>query len=83
MSVVLACLTTAACTEVVSETQGTFSYLGREYVTLTRTYSANGRTYDRRVIVDGTNRISCSATDDRDCISVIEQEWIEGTGLFR
>jgi len=60
-----------------------FRYRGTDYVALTRTYSNNGRTYQRRVIIDRSNRISCSATDDNDCIAIIEEEWIEGTGLFR
>ena len=79
----LAFSTVTACTETVSETRDTFTYRGKEYTALTRTYSTDGRSYERRVIIDGTNRISCSATDDRDCIAAIRQEWIEGTGLFR
>ena len=68
LTAILALLALSACAETVSETPGTFTYRGDTYRTVTRTFQReDGSTYDRRTIYLGAERVSCSATDDRDC----------------
>lgn len=81
--IALACLGLTACAEVVTETPGTFTYLGTEYKSVTRTFASGNGTLDERIIFNGPDRISCSATDDQDCIAVLRDAWIDGTGQFR
>ncbi|MEL6620238.1 MAG: hypothetical protein AAFY39_06875 [Pseudomonadota bacterium] len=65
---VLSLLTLAACTETVTETEGTFVDGNDTYRSATRTFQrSDGSTYQRRTIYVGNGRVSCSATDDLDC----------------
>ncbi|WP_299769928.1 hypothetical protein [uncultured Tateyamaria sp.] len=72
--IALMLLSAAACTEITAEREGTFEYRGDTLRAVTRDYSANGRTFTKRVIYDGPRRVSCSATDDLDCRAAISYE---------
>ncbi|WP_299550542.1 hypothetical protein [uncultured Tateyamaria sp.] len=74
---VLTLLTAAACTEITAEREGTFEYRGDTLRAVTRDYSANGRTFTKRVIYDGNRSVSCSATDDLDCRGAISYERLD------
>ncbi|MEO9684350.1 MAG: hypothetical protein ABJR46_15595 [Tateyamaria sp.] len=60
-------ITLTACAETTSETQSTYSYLGRTYPVVERSFQSANGSYSRRFINVGGFRVSCSATDDRDC----------------
>ncbi|WP_299614722.1 hypothetical protein [uncultured Tateyamaria sp.] len=70
-------LTLIACTEVVSEREGTFNYRGETLRAVTREYSTNGNTFTKRVIYDGNRPVSCSATDDADCRAALSYEKLD------
>ncbi|APX10789.1 hypothetical protein [Tateyamaria omphalii] len=70
-------LALAACTEVVSEQDTTFTYRGDVYRAVIRDYDANGRTFTKRVVYDGNRAVSCSATDDLDCAAAISYERLD------
>lgn len=70
-------VTLLACTEVVSEREGTFNYRGETLRAVTREYSANGNAFTKRVIYDGNRPVSCSATDDADCRAALSYEQLD------
>lgn len=67
----------AACTEVVSRENTTFSYRGDLYRAEIREYATGSTTFTKRVIYDGNTPISCSATDDLDCAAAISYERLD------
>ena len=75
----IALLTLAACAEVVSERPTTFTYQGRTFEAVTRTFQTDNGSYSRRSIRVGARFVTCSATDDRDCDSQIFRATISST----
>ncbi|WP_223422375.1 hypothetical protein [Tateyamaria pelophila] len=68
----LVVLSLAACAETANQTEGTFVYNGRALPTVTREFVRNdGTTFERRSIQLGGRSVTCSATDDQDCVAAI------------
>lgn len=63
-----------ACETVVSEREGVFEFRGNTYRALTREYARGDVTFERRIVLVGSRRVSCSAVDDRDCAVAIQTE---------
>lgn len=62
----------SVCAKTISETAGTFVYDGQTYRSVTRVFERrNGSKYARRSIRVGSRNVTCSATDDKDCILAI------------
>lgn len=72
LTMMVALLGLAACAQVASEREGTFTYLGKSYRSVERQFDSPNGSYARRYIFIGAQRISCSATDDRDCVTAIQ-----------
>lgn len=72
IAVALICLSMTACSEVESEQQTTFTYLGTTYPASIKTFSQNGRTFEKMFIRVGAQRVSCIPNDRRDCGAAIE-----------
>ncbi|WP_299375737.1 hypothetical protein [uncultured Tateyamaria sp.] len=75
--IVLMALALAGCEDVVSEQEGSFLYDGETYRAVTRQYVRNGSTFERRVIYSRPQPVTCSATDDLDCIGAMRSEWLD------
>ena len=70
VAVLLMSQSIAACAPMTKETPSSFSYKGKTYPAVTREYTRrNGSTYSRRVVKYGSRSVSCSATDDLDCVA--------------
>ena len=68
----LVILSMAACVETARQTEGTFVYNGRTLPSVTREFVRNdGTTFERRSIQLGARSVTCSATDDQDCVAAI------------
>ncbi|MEM8653309.1 MAG: hypothetical protein AAGF36_01075 [Pseudomonadota bacterium] len=53
--------------------QSTFTFGGKTYQTTTQEITSGSRTFQRRTIRVGAQRVSCSATDNADCaLAIIE-----------
>ncbi|WP_147111230.1 hypothetical protein [Tateyamaria sp. syn59] len=63
----------SACAQVVSEERGTFNFDNRTFPATTRVLQTGDNTFSRRTIVVGATRVTCSATDDRDCVQAIRE----------
>ncbi|WP_299614719.1 hypothetical protein [uncultured Tateyamaria sp.] len=65
--------TLAACGQATVVQEGTFTFRGETYRSITQDITTGDRTFQRRTIFVGARRVSCSATDDADCtLGVIE-----------
>ncbi|WP_299622554.1 hypothetical protein [uncultured Tateyamaria sp.] len=74
---ILMMFTLAACEEVVSEREGTFNYQGDIYRSVTREIARGDTTFERRTVYARPRPVSCSATDDLDCVAAIRSEWLD------
>ncbi|MEL6450126.1 MAG: hypothetical protein AAFQ19_02620 [Pseudomonadota bacterium] len=67
----------AACAEVVSEREGVFVYRGDTLRAVTRTFSTGDGSFTKRYIYSRPRTVSCSATDDLDCVAAIRESRID------
>ncbi|MEL6463831.1 MAG: hypothetical protein AAFQ58_02590 [Pseudomonadota bacterium] len=67
----LSALVLAACAETTTVNEGTFTFGGKSYRTTTQEFTTATGTFQRRRILVGAQRVSCSATDDADCVLAI------------
>ena len=70
-------LALVACSESEPVREGTITFRGDTYRTVTREITSASGTFQRRTVFIGVRRAGCSATDDRDC----HQEIIDGCHL--
>ncbi len=81
-AIFLVALSLAACSQTVSETEGTFVYEGRTYAAVTREFArSDGSTFERRSIRYGGRFVTCSATDDLDCRAAINNARNQRSGF--
>jgi hypothetical protein len=60
-----------ACSELVNEGEGTFVYKGQTLRSVEREFATENGTFKKRYIYSKPHTVSCSATDDADCVAAI------------
>jgi len=68
---IVALFAIAACSEVVNEVEGTFVYKGQTLRSVEREFATENGTFKKRYIYSKPRTVSCSATDDADCVAAI------------